>query len=134
MAVQPVAEPVAEVAPVAAPVIAAPVVQPPAAVVIEAQPVPAASFEPAPTVVVKPYALPLDTLAEIARGAGLEWVNSNADKVRQVQEAIANEPKPVRVPREIKPVVLVDDGPLVLVETRRNLGQVQLPFETGSTH
>jgi ribonuclease E len=33
------------------------------------------------------------------------------------------------VPRERKPVVLPDDGPLVLVETRKDLSQFTLPFE-----
>jgi ribonuclease E len=31
-----------------------------------------------------------------------------------------------------KPIVAVDDGPLVLVETQRDLSQVVLPFESGS--
>ena len=68
-------------------------------------------------------------LSAIAESAGLEWVNSDADKIRQVQAAIAAEPKPVHVPRERKPVVVVDEGPLVLVETRKDLSQVTLPFE-----
>jgi ribonuclease E len=85
----------------------------------------------APLAVAQPYVLPLDALAELARGAGLEWVNSDADKVRAVQEAIASEPAPVRVPRVIKPVVLIDEGPLVLVETRRDLAGLTLPFERG---
>ena len=42
---------------------------------------------------------------------------------------IAAEPQPIRVPREPRPVVLVDDGPLVLVETRKDLSQMKLPFE-----
>ena len=46
-----------------------------------------------------------------------------------MQAAIAAEPQPVRVPREPKPVVLVDEGPLVLVETRRDLSELKLPFE-----
>ena len=65
----------------------------------------------------------------LAQDAGLEWVQSDASKVRAVQDAIANEPPPVRVPRTIKPVVLVDDGPLILVETRRDLSELKLPFE-----
>ncbi|MEN9543493.1 MAG: ribonuclease, partial [Pseudomonadota bacterium] len=40
------------------------------------------------------------------------------------------EPKPVHVPREIKAVLAADEGPLVLVETRKNLAQIKLPFET----
>jgi len=33
------------------------------------------------------------------------------------------------VPRERPPAVVVDEGPLVLVETRRDLRDMQLPFE-----
>ena len=46
--------------------------------------------------------------------------------------AMAAEPAPIRVPREIKRVVLADDGPLVLVETRKDLSQLKLPFEQGA--
>jgi len=56
-------------------------------------------------------------------------VQSDADKVRSVQQAIAAEPPPAHVPRERKPVELPDDGPLVLVETRKDLSQLGLPFE-----
>ena len=69
-------------------------------------------------------------MSEVARASGLEWVNSDADRVAQVQAAIAAEPKPIHVPREIKPVVLIDEGPLVLVETRKDLSKVTLPFES----
>jgi ribonuclease E len=78
---------------------------------------------------VQPFALPLDTLQALAESAGLQWVHSDAEKVRAAQDAIAAAPKPVHVPRVIKPVVLVDEGPLVLVETRKDLTQVRLPFE-----
>ncbi|HET8695011.1 MAG TPA: hypothetical protein VFM33_10125, partial [Aquabacterium sp.] len=73
--------------------------------------------------------LPIDDLKQIATVAGLEWVNSDAEKIRQAQEAIANEPKPVHVPRERKPVSVMDEGPLILVETRKDLSQITLPFE-----
>jgi ribonuclease E len=33
------------------------------------------------------------------------------------------------VPRERKPPLVLDEGPLVLVETRKDLNQVKLPFE-----
>jgi ribonuclease E len=79
---------------------------------------------------VQPYTVSLDELNRVAQASGLEWVNSNADKVAQVQAAIAAEPQPIRMPREIKPVVQVDDGPLVLVETRKDLRKMPLPFET----
>jgi ribonuclease E len=36
------------------------------------------------------------------------------------------------VPREPRPARVVDDGPLVLVETRKDLSQLKLPFETAS--
>ncbi|HET8870574.1 MAG TPA: ribonuclease E/G, partial [Aquabacterium sp.] len=82
-----------------------------------------------PTKVVQPYVLPIDELKQIAQVAGLEWVNSDEEKIRQAQEAIANEPKRVHVPRERKPLVVVDEGPLILVETRKDLSQITLPFE-----
>jgi ribonuclease E len=43
---------------------------------------------------------------------------------------MALEPKPIHVPREPKPVVAIDEGPLVLVETRKDLTQFKLPFES----
>jgi len=77
---------------------------------------------------VQTYSLPLNDLQQIASGSGLEWVNSDADKVAVVQAAIAAEPKPVHVPRERPPVVVIDEGPLVLVETRKDLAEMKLPF------
>ena len=74
------------------------------------------------------YSLPIDSLQQIANGSGLEWVNSDADKVAAVQAAIAAEPKPLHVPRERPPVVVLDEGPLVLVETRKDLAEMKLPF------
>ena len=67
----------------------------------------------------------------LAEAAGLKWINSNADKIPPVQQAMAHEPKPVHVPRDPKPPVQVDEGPLVLDETRKDLAQIKLPFETG---
>ena len=78
---------------------------------------------------VAPYTLPTEALQAMASGAGLEWVSSDADKVKAVQEAMAAEPPAIRVPREPKAVVVVDEGPLVLVETKKNLSQLKLPFE-----
>lgn len=76
-----------------------------------------------------PFVLPLESLEALAREAGLQWVHSDADKVRAAQEAIAQTAPPVRIPRQPRPVVLVDEGPLVLVETRKDLSQVRLPFD-----
>jgi ribonuclease E len=81
---------------------------------------------------VEPFVLPTDRLRSVAEGAGLEWVNSDADKIRAVQEAIASEPMPIHAPRERKPVAVIDEGPLVLVETRKDLTQIKLPFEEGA--
>ena len=75
------------------------------------------------------FVLPTADLQAIATGAGLEWVGSDADKVSAVQAAMAAEPKPIHVPREPRPPVVVDEGPLVLVETKKDLSQVTLPFE-----
>jgi ribonuclease E len=103
-----------QVAPRAAP--AAPVTQPVAVV-------------PVGMPKVMPFALSLDELSQVAQGSGLEWINSDAAKVAQAQAAIAAEPQPIHVPREPKPVVMVDEGPLVLVETRKDLRDVTLPFD-----
>ena len=136
-------------APVSSPVADAKVavraaVEPVAVVVPEqraSQPAPAAVRTPraAPTPVAAPvagglpkvqaFALSIEALHQVAHSSGLEWVNSNAEKVALVQAAIAAEPKPVHVPREPKTVVLPDDGPLVLVETRKDLRNMPLPFE-----
>ena len=77
----------------------------------------------------QPFALPIDDLRALAASAGLEWVNSDAERILVVQQAMANEPKPVHVPRAPRPRVVIDDGPLVLVETRKDLSQLKLPFE-----
>ena len=42
---------------------------------------------------------------------------------------MASEPPAIHEPRERKPVESVEEGPLVLVETRKDLSQVKLPFE-----
>ena len=80
----------------------------------------------------QPFHLSVADLEQVASGSGLQWVNSDADKVAAVRAAIAAEPKPVHVPRERPPAVVIDEGPLVLVETRKDLGQVTLPFEAGA--
>lgn len=77
---------------------------------------------------VQAYELPLTSLIAVAEGSGLQWVNSDPAKIAQVQAAIAAEPKPVHVPRERPPAVVLDEGPLVLVETRKDLSTMKLPF------
>jgi ribonuclease E len=122
-ALAPVAKPQEITAEAAAEAIA-PVVE---ALANEPEPVVAST---AAAAVVEPYVLNTQQLQSVAESAGLQWVNSDADKIRAVQEAMAREPKPVHVPREIKPVELIDEGPLVLVETRKDLSQIRLPFES----
>ncbi len=75
------------------------------------------------------FELPVQSLDALARASGLEWVHSDADKVAAAQAAMAAEPAPVHVPRERPEVVAIDEGPLVLVETRRDLRELRLPFE-----
>ncbi len=122
-------EPIAE-APVAAPVREAV----PASVVPVAVAAPVVAAAPAPKASVsapaEPFVLPLNSLQAVAEAAGLQWVNSDTDKIRAVQAAMASEPAPAHVPRERKPVENTDSGPLVLVETRKDLSQIKLPFET----
>jgi ribonuclease E len=74
------------------------------------------------------YKLPIDSLQQVAQDSGLVWVNSDADKIASVQAAIAAEPQPVRVPRERPPAVVLNEGPLVLVETRKDLKDLNVPF------
>jgi ribonuclease E len=71
------------------------------------------------------YELPLGELASVASGAGMDWVQSDQQKVQAVQAALAAMPRPIQLPRERKPVPAVDEGPLVLVETRKDLPQAQ---------
>jgi len=74
------------------------------------------------------YNLPVEGLQAVAQSTGLVWVNSDADKVAAVQAAIAAEPVAARVPRERPPAVVLNEGPLVLVETRKDLKNMNLPF------
>lgn len=75
------------------------------------------------------FELPVADMEQLAQSSGLQWVHTDASKVAAVQAAIAAEPAPVHIPRERAPVEDVDDGPLVLVETRRDLASMQLPFD-----
>jgi ribonuclease E len=68
----------------------------------------------------------------VAQGSGLSWVNSDPAKVASVQAAIAAEPRPIHVPRQRSAPAVLEDVPLVLVETRRDLRELTLPFETPS--
>ena len=76
------------------------------------------------------FTLDAEQLQAIAAAAGLQWVGSDAAKIAAAREAMAREPKPVHVPREPRPVAIEDVGPLVMVETRKDLSQIRLPFDT----
>lgn len=129
VAAVPVEAPAARVAPMmAAPVAPAPRAERPAPVAVAPVAVAAAPVARG-LPKVQSFALSIDSLNQVAQSSGLEWVNSNADKVAQAQAAIAAEPKPIHVPREPKPPVVLDEGPLVLVETRKDLSDMKLPFE-----
>ncbi|WP_347485675.1 Rne/Rng family ribonuclease [Vandammella animalimorsus] len=102
----------------------------------ESAPAPAAEQQPAPQaaapVAAQPFVLDVQALSHIVTTAGLDWVHSDADKVARVQAEMAAAPRPVHVPRERPPVPVLDQGPLVLVETRRDLRQQQYPFDSSA--
>ena len=127
LATEPV-EPVRVAVPAAAEPVAATPAQAPAAAPLA----PVAAVAAPAVVAVAPapvFELPTADLHAVAESFGMQWVNSDPEKIRAAAEAMANEAKPIHVPREIKPVVAIDEGPLVLVETRKDLSQVKLPFE-----
>lgn len=78
---------------------------------------------------VQAFVLPSDELAQIAQGAGLSWIISDVDKVAAVQAEIAAEPKPAHTPRQRPAPVVIESQPLVMVETKRDLRELALPFE-----
>jgi ribonuclease E len=78
---------------------------------------------------VQTYDLPLQDLAQVAESSGLQWVNSDAAKIAEAKAAIAAEVKPIQVPRERPAPVVSEEAPLVLVETKRDLASMSLPFE-----
>ncbi len=127
------AAPVLEAAPAAAPVVKAAPVAAPAPVATPA-PEAAAQSATAPSTTsrmpaIGRYELPLADLHNTIAAAGLQWVQSDADKVAQVQAQIAAEPKPVHVPRERPVLPPISQEPLILVETRKDLAGVQFPFD-----
>jgi ribonuclease E len=99
----------------------------------EASPASHATAPPTPVAASMPkiaaFDLPLAQLQQVAQSSGLEWVNSNPERIAQIQAAIAAEPRPVHVPRERPAPVVLDEGPLILVETKKDLSQMHMPFE-----
>jgi ribonuclease E len=85
------------------------------------QPVQAA--EPAPVAAAPQSArngLSPEALQPVLESAGLVWVNTDTAKLRAAQEAAAQAAKPVRVPRERKPLPPVDSAPMQQVETAKH--------------
>lgn len=78
---------------------------------------------------VQSYELPMQDLVQVAQGSGLQWVNSDASKIAEATAAMSAEPKPIHVPRERPPAAVSEEAPLVLVETKRDLRDMTLPFE-----
>ena len=141
---QPVARPVTSFAPieqaqeVLAAHVPAPMVQTPVQAPVQAPaPAPVMAAAPAPAVEalapalpkVQSFDLPITELAQVAEKSGLLWVNTNGERVAAVQAAIAAEPRPVHVPRERPPAPVIDQSPLMMVETKRDLAEMKLPFE-----
>jgi ribonuclease E len=56
----------------------------------------------------------------VLESAGLVWVNTDTAKLRAAQEAAAHAAKPVRVPRERKPLPPADSAPMQQVETAKH--------------
>ncbi len=98
-------------------------------VVTAVTPAPAAAVEPVGMPKLQAFTLPLGELTQIAANSGLTWVNSDAAKIAAVQAAIAAEPQQIHIPRERPAPAQIDARPLVLVETKRNLGTMGLPFQ-----
>ena len=105
----------------------------PAVAPVQAPPVQIAPAHAAPGLPkVQPFQLPVQDLVQVAESSGLQWVSSDAEKIAAAQAAMAAEPQPVRVPRERPAPIVIDEGPLVLVETKRDLREMKLPFEQTS--
>ncbi len=116
----------APAAPVSSIPVAAPVQRPVAQTPVAA---PVVAVAPVGLPKVQAYALPVADMTQVAESSGLQWIGSDAAKIAAVQAQIAAEPKPVHVPRERPPVVEIKNEPLVMVETKRDLGEMKLPFQ-----
>jgi ribonuclease E len=65
-----------------------------------------------------PAPMPVEELQPVLERAGLTLVQTEPAKLADVLARFANEPKPVRVPRERPALPPLDTGPLIQVETR----------------
>jgi len=115
-------------APISSPISAPAVSKPPAARVATAAPA-ATAEAPKRMPNIGSYALSVDAMSAVAASSGLTWVNSDASKIANAQAAMAAEPTAAKVVRARAAPVVVNDGPLVLVETKRDLAQMPMPFD-----
>jgi ribonuclease E len=89
---------------------------------VESEPVKA--FEPAPQTAPAPRAaapMSAEALKPMLESAGLVWVNTDSDKLREADAVAAREPAPVRAPRERKALPPVDATPMQQVETGKSV-------------
>ena len=120
---------VVQAAPVAT---AAPVMAPPAPMAAKTPaPAPLAPAAAAASGMpkVSSYDLPMENLQTVASTSGLQWVNSDPARIAAVQAAIAAEPQAAHTPRERPAPLAIQEGPLVLVETKRDLRALNLPLD-----
>ncbi|MEI7428145.1 MAG: Rne/Rng family ribonuclease [Betaproteobacteria bacterium] len=94
--------------------IAAPVAQP---VAVAAPIVVVAPKIPTPLPSVSMQALVREPLEAVLSQVGLVWVDTNPQKHQEVLRQIAEQPKPLHVPRMPKPAAPPLEGPMILVET-----------------
>ena len=71
--------------------------------------------------------LPVEQLRAVVETAGLQWVQSDPERVEQARRKARQAPQPRQAPRERKPRAAQQEGPLVLVETRKALPRLDLP-------
>ena len=69
--------------------------------------------------IVVPPAAGNGDLQAMVNAAGMQWVETDPQRLAQARERMAASDTPVRLGRERKPVAAVASGPLVQVETRR---------------
>jgi ribonuclease E len=77
-------------------------------------------------------ALSIDALKPMLETAGLVWVNTDAEKLRQTQAAAQNAPRPSRAPRQRKSLPAVEQAPMVQIETGGNRVDAGNPTDDAS--
>jgi len=73
--------------------------------------------------------LPSDALHAMLAAAGLQWIGTDPEKAATVQASMAAEVAPAHIPRPRPARAPVPEEALVLVETRKDLVHLPLPFE-----